>query len=223
MIKHVHVSDCDSTQELLKEQLNNLSSPETILVSCENQISGRGRGENKWNAMPGTLCFSLNLRAHSVMSYTALEVAVIISNFFEMKGKKLKLKWPNDLWNEHSKKCAGILIQANQHFLLTGIGLNLFSQEEEFGGIYSAGFEFDKKSWSAEIAQFIIDNRYTDLESLRKDWLARCVHLNQMVRITEGNEVFEGIFQGLGENGEAEVCTGGQINRLYNGSLRLIS
>lgn len=223
MIKHIHVNDCDSTQELLKEQLNNQPVSEHVLVSCENQISGRGRGENKWNSMPGTICFSINLKAHPVMSYTALEVAVIIAKFFEMKGKKLKLKWPNDLWNEDSKKCAGILIQANQNVLLTGIGINLFSHDDEFGGVFPAAFEMDKKIWSREIAEYIFNNRYQDLKSLRADWLSRCGHLNQLVRITESNEVFEGVFQGLGEHGEAEVCTDGQINHIYNGSLRLIS
>lgn len=223
MIKHIHLNDCDSTQELLKEQLNNQTGSEQILVSCENQISGRGRGENKWNSMPGTLCFSLNLKAHPVMSYTALEVSVIIARFFELKGKKLKLKWPNDLWNENSKKCAGILIQANQNVLLTGIGINLFSYDEEFGGVFPGAFEIDKKVWCLEIAEFIFNNRYQDLQTLRADWLSRCGHLNQLVKITEGNEVFEGVFQGLGEHGEAEVCSDGQINHIYNGSLRIIS
>ena len=157
------------------------------------------------------------------MSYTALEVAVIVAKFFEMKGKKLKLKWPNDLWNEDFKKCAGILIQANQNVLLTGIGINLFSHDDEFGGVFPAAFEMDKKIWSHEIAEYIFNNRYQDLQSLRADWLTRCGHLNQLVRITEGNETFEGIFQGLGEHGEAEVCTDRQIDRIFNGSLRITS
>lgn len=70
MIKQIHVDECDSTQDLLKEQLNKESSEETILISCENQTSGRGRGENVWKAMPGTLCFSLNIQPHAVMSFT---------------------------------------------------------------------------------------------------------------------------------------------------------
>ena len=99
----------------------------------------------------------------------------------------------------------------------------LFSHDDEFGGVFPSAFEMDKKVWSRDIAEFIFNNRYQDLKSLRADWLYRCSHLNQMVRITEGNEVFEGLFQGLGEHGEAEVCTDGQINHIYNGSLRIIS
>jgi BirA family transcriptional regulator, biotin operon repressor / biotin---[acetyl-CoA-carboxylase] ligase len=222
MIKHVHVIDCDSTQDLLKEQLNQTPS-ESILVSCENQNSGRGRGENIWKAMPGTLCFSINIKPHAVMSYTALELSVIVAKFFESKGRTLKLKWPNDLWDMNGKKCVGLLVQGTQNQLLAGIGINLFTNDENFGGVFTGPFEIEKKVWSRELADYIHDNRYSSTEELRKDWLSRCGHMNQMVRVTESGDVYEGIFQGLGEHGEALVCTDAQINHIYNGSLRLIS
>jgi len=222
MIKHIHLDECDSTQDRLKEQLNNPDHSEQILVSTENQISGRGRGEKKWEALPGSLCFSFNIKPHSKFSFTALEVSVILTNFFELKGQSLKLKWPNDLWNNELKKCGGILIQGNQSNFLAGIGLNLFSDNSEFGGIFPEAFDLDKKSWAREIAEFILSNRYADTELLKRDWLSRCGHLNQMVKIIEGNEITEGIFQGLGDHGEAEICTDGKINHIYNGSLRFV-
>lgn len=221
MIKHIHVNECDSTQELLKEQLINQSGNEQFLVSCENQISGRGRGENIWTSMPGTLCLSMNIGPHTVMSYTALEISVIIAKFFEGKGKELKLKWPNDLWDHLGKKCGGILIQGSQNQMMAGIGLNLFSHDPEYGSVFDMEFELDKKIWVREMADFILANRYESTSQLRADWLKRCGHLNQMVRITEGSEVFEGIFQGLGDHGEALVCTDAHVSRIYNGSLRL--
>lgn len=222
MIRHVHVNECDSTQDMLKEQLKQDSSS-SILISCENQISGRGRGDNQWKSMPGTLCFSLNIKPHAVMSYTAIELSVIIAKFFESKGRTLKLKWPNDLWDDRGRKCAGILVQGSQNQLLAGIGINLFSEDENYGGVFTAAFEIDKKVWSRELSEFILNNRYESTETLRKDWLTRCGHLNQMVRVTESGETLEGIFQGLGDHGEALICTDAQINHIYNGSLRMIS
>lgn len=223
MIKHIHLNECDSTQDLLKEQLNNQSDLSLVLVSCENQISGRGRGNNRWKAMPGTLCFSLNLLPSPIASYTALEISVIIAMYFNAQGKKLSLKWPNDLLDQSFKKCGGILIQVNQNFLITGIGLNFFTNNNEFGSLYSKEFELDKKLWSFSLAKFITENRFKSVETLRKEWLNFCGHLNQMVRITEGSETYEGIFQGLGQHGEAELCIDGQVRHLYNGSLRIIS
>ena len=221
MIKQTHVNECDSTQDLLKEQLNKESPAETILISCEYQTSGRGRGDNLWKAMPGTLCFSLNIQPHAVMSFTALELSVLVARFFESKNIDLKLKWPNDLWNKDLKKCGGILVQGTQNLFYAGIGLNLYSSNESFGGIFDREFQFDKKELAREVAEFILNHRYSDTDQLQKDWLLRCGHLNEIVIIADGIDRIEGVFQGLGKYGEALVCRDGRINKLFNGSLRL--
>jgi BirA family transcriptional regulator, biotin operon repressor / biotin---[acetyl-CoA-carboxylase] ligase len=221
MIRHIHLNDCDSTQDILKEQLNNPDSNEAILVSCENQISGRGRGENKWISLPETLCFSLNINPHSELSFTALELSVIIARFFESNGRKLKLKWPNDLLNENNQKCGGVLIQGSKNQLCAGIGINLSSSHETYGGVFDEKFEINKKTWAKEITDFIHSHRYESTAKLTSDWLGRCGHLNQMVTVTEGNTKFEGIFQSLGAHGEALICTDGKIQSIYNGTLRI--
>lgn len=223
MIKHTHVNECDSTQDVLKEQLNNHSHEETILVSCENQISGRGRGENKWTSMPGTLCVSMNIHPHAVMSLTALEVSVLVAKFFESRGKFLKLKWPNDLWDENFKKCAGILVQGKDNIFSAGIGVNLYSTSEELGAVYNSPFELDKKVWALDLGTFIHDHRIVDADELKREWSSRCGHLGKFVRITEGNEVIEGRFMGIGEFGEALLQSGDDVLRIYNGSLRPVS
>lgn len=221
MIRQIHVNECNSTQDILKEQLSLSTQEEEILVSCENQVSGRGRGENIWNAMPGTLCFSLNIKPHPVMSYTALELSVLVARFFENKGAQLKLKWPNDLWNHEMKKCAGILVQGSQNQLAAGIGLNIFSKDPAYGGIFSEESGLNKKALAKEISEFILSHRYQNMKDLQKDWLIRCGHLNQMVTVTENGEVSEGIFQGIGEFGEALLCINAETRKFFNGSLRL--
>ncbi len=222
MIKHFHVIECDSTQDLVKEQLQQ-ETESRILVSCENQTAGRGRGQNKWQALPGTICFSMNIAPHKVMSYTALELSVIIAMFFESKGRTIKLKWPNDLWDVQERKCGGILVQGSQNHLIAGLGLNLYSEDDQYGGIFSEPFDIDKKNWARELADYIHQNRFQETSALRREWLKRCGHLNQMVRVTEGEKVVEGIFQGLGDHGEAEICRDTRITRIFNGSLRLSS
>lgn len=221
MIRQIHLIDCDSTQDVLKEQLNNNVAHEHILVSCENQIAGRGRGENVWKAMPGTLCFSMNIAPHPVMSFTAIELSVIIADFFDKKNQKLQLKWPNDLWDHEGKKCGGILVQGSQNNMLAGIGINLFSDDEKFGAVFATSFSADKKSIALELAEYIHAHRIPDSKQLTSRWLLKCGHLNQMVKIIEGNDVTEGIFQGLGDFGEALICRDTKTVKIYNGSLRL--
>jgi biotin-[acetyl-CoA-carboxylase] ligase BirA-like protein len=222
MIKQIHLIDCDSTQDILKEQLADNPFDLPLLVSCENQHLGRGRGKNLWKMMPGTLCFSLNVSPHIEPSFTALEMSVLITNFFEELGKTLYLKWPNDIWNKQQQKCAGILIQSSHHQMLTGIGVNLFSDDASYGSIFEDEFEIDKKSWAKRIAQFILAHRYKNTNELKHDWHKRCLHMNKEVIIQENSEFYQGIFRGLGTHGEAILVNGQDEMRVYNGSLRLI-
>lgn len=221
MVKQIHVNECDSTQVILKEQIARAPSSDAILVSCEHQKKGRGRGGNQWKAMPGTLCFSLKVSPSLVLSFTALEISLLVVKFFKMKGAKLFLKWPNDIWNEDGKKCGGILIQTHQHNYLAGIGLNLFSEDSEYGGIFSEQFTFDKGAIAYELSTFIVSNRYEDVTQLKGEWEAHCGHMKKGVTISENGDVEHGVFEGLGEHGEALLMTDQGLKRLYNGSLRL--
>lgn len=221
MIKQIHFSECHSTQDVLKEQLT-LSSSETLLVSCENQTSGRGRGENLWHSLPSSLCFSLQITPNPVMSFTALEISVLVARFFIKEGVSLKLKWPNDLWDDQEKKCGGILVQGSQPKLLAGIGLNYFSEDPNYGGIFKTSFKVDKKNEARDLAEFILNNRFFDTDTLKREWLTHCGHLNEMVSVTEGKETISGSFLGLGDYGEALIQTKEGVSRLFNGSLRRI-
>ncbi len=220
MIKHIHLDVCDSTQDVLKEQTRAVN--ETLLVSTNKQVKGRGRGQNTWEDLPGTLCFSLEVKPHQTMSFTALEISLLVAQFFELEGMKLGLKWPNDLWNLNKKKCGGILVQGGDSRLIAGIGINLFSDDPLFGGVYPSSFELDKKAWSLKIAEYILTQRYTHTEALRRDWELRCCHVGKAVTISEGKDVFEGIFKGLGEFGEAILSTKAGDKKIFNGTLRII-
>lgn len=221
MIKHVHVSECDSTQNLIKEQLAGKTGTQHILVSCENQIAGRGRGDKTWLTMPGTLSFSISLAPHSVNSFTALELSVLVAQYFKSKGKKIGLKWPNDLLID-KKKCCGILVQSTQDQMYAGIGINIFSENDDFAGVYETEFEIDKRYWAEEIAKFIYSHRFVETDELKKEWMNACSHMNKEVSIQEGTEVITGTFVGLGQHGEALIKTSDSVRSIYNGTLRLI-
>ena len=218
MIKHIHVDKCDSTQEVLKEQLI-YESETSFIISCEQQLMGRGRGSNVWQDSIGTICLSMNIKAHNVVSFTALEISLIVCRFFEIEGSTLRLKWPNDLLNKKGKKCGGILIQSAGDKFLAGIGVNLFYPGEEFGGVYESDFVFDKRSWAHEIGLFVINNRYPNTHFLKRDWEMRCSHMNQQVTITDGANKLTGEFIGLGEYGEALIKSDKETKCCFNGSL----
>jgi BirA family transcriptional regulator, biotin operon repressor / biotin---[acetyl-CoA-carboxylase] ligase len=220
MIKQIHLNECDSTQEVLKEQISHESLDEHTLVSCERQRAGRGRQDRSWISMDGTLCLSLRLSATPVASLSALEVAVLVAQFYEERGIKLGLKWPNDLLDPAGKKCAGILLQGSGTDMLAGIGINYFSSDPLFGGLYPHEVKLDKKAEALALAAFILGHRYPDACQLIKQWNNRCSHMGKMVLITEGEEIHQGIFEGIGEFGEALLETSHKKIRLFNGTLR---
>lgn len=220
MEKFIHVERCDSTQDILKEQLALIGEDE-LTVSCEQQTNGHGRSNNIWKDSPGSVCFSMTINQHPQMTFTALEISILVHKFIFQKGKDIKLKWPNDLISPDGKKCGGILVQNSGTHYYAGIGLNLFENKHCYGEIFSAPFALDKKTWAQELSQYIRKNRYNDTELLKKDWLENCFHLNRKVKITEGDQESVGIFTGLGSYGEAVLENSQGIQHLFNGSLRL--
>lgn len=226
---HIHVDECQSTQELLKEQLEGFSDlihKKSMLVSCDNQTSGFGRHKKKWIPLEYGLYFSFTIDLHQVPSFTALEVSLLCLLFFESKYHiSLTLKWPNDLWNREKNKCGGILIQSYKNHFLCGVGINLFSDHRNFGGVFSNQKQSDllnkdKKIWVYELTNYILSHRFTSTEKLKKTWLQKCGHLHQKVIIQDENKKTQGLFLGLGDYGESLIETS-HIEKIFNGSLIL--
>lgn len=221
MEKFIHVDRCDSTQDLVKEQLMGNTSDE-LTVSCEHQTLGRGRGSNSWQDSSGTLCFSMTVLPHEKATFTALEISTLIADFFKLKGQEIKLKWPNDLITFDEKKCGGILIQNFESRYIAGVGINLYRNENDFGGIYETSFEIEKKAWAKEMSDYIRSHRYHSTSELILKWNTYCFHMDREVKITEGEIETRGKFIGLGPYGEALISNAQGTHHLFNGSLRLV-
>jgi len=156
------------------------------------------------------------------VTFTALEISLLIQTFFTTKGKNISVKWPNDLIATSHKKCGGVLIQNIGPHYLAGIGINLYSGKEQYGGIYDSEFNVDKKMWIQELSKYISSHRYSDKEKIASDWLEQCFHLNTKVNLIEGELETIGTFIGLGQHGEAIVQNADGKHYLFNGSLRLV-
>lgn len=220
-MKHIHLDSCDSTQDYLKEQLTLSAEDDELLVTCETQTQGHGRNQNKWDPLPNSLYMSFILQSHPQVTWTAIELSVILSDYFlEKFGEELKLKWPNDIYDSAGKKCCGILIQQSSGKHIAGIGINLLSSNEWGGIFHRIPTNISKREWCADIYQYIQQRRINDSLIVKDKFLKRCAHLNKFVTITEGEEKHSGIFSGLGDWGEAILKEGSEIHSVYNGSLR---
>ena len=116
----------DIALDLIKK---NISGP--MLITTEQQTSGRGRFGRKWISQKGNLFISIifrfdqrkiNFKQFAIIN--AFLLKRVISNLI---SKRINIKWPNDLQINRQKFC-GILQEVikfdNFDYLIVGIGLN---------------------------------------------------------------------------------------------------
>jgi BirA family biotin operon repressor/biotin-[acetyl-CoA-carboxylase] ligase len=124
----IRLAIVDSTQAFLARH------PELgpIAILADEQTSGRGRGENRWESAPGAgLWLSAALPMPAVPPGLLLQRAMAaVIEALEPCGLKLGLKWPNDLvaWRgDRLVKAGGIIGEQKGDLVLLGLGVNLHS------------------------------------------------------------------------------------------------
>lgn len=135
----VHSRKLKSTSDFLSENLE-LFPLGTVCV-CDEQLAGRGRGENVWQSPLGSLAFSFTcatkLSASDIplMQYVstlavvkAIEDACYEAGCMDYAGLGIRIKWPNDIYYK-TTKLGGVLCRAiyqeASFRTIVGIGLNL--------------------------------------------------------------------------------------------------
>lgn len=242
MIKIHHFEEIPSTQIYLKENLDSLFKEfyeyETHLVSTDCQTNGVGRSGNSWLHLKNAVAFSFNLSPHPVsMTLTTLELGLIVVQFLKQKYQvETFLKWPNDIMNRRGEKCGGIIVNYhNKENLIAGIGINFYLKNEETneelkkfripaGVLFSQPTEKIvapnfKKRFPPQFYQFFEESRITDKEELINKWNESCFHQNKRVMIDDGIKKKEGVFRGIGSNGEAILEITGIQEEITSGTL----
>ncbi|MCY4644142.1 MAG: biotin--[acetyl-CoA-carboxylase] ligase [Bacteriovoracales bacterium] len=227
---HLHLQECESTQEEVLKRISKRHD-EQILISTERQSLGRGRRGNQWIFYPGSLAFSFTLEAPSPIQLASLEIGLLFCRYVD---EKIKLKWPNDLMFE-GKKCGGILCQLAGDRVIVGMGLNIFQETARISSKNdNSGFgpgwlpwkeEGLQKNWPLRFYRFVLKSRLHS-SSILAEFPQYCDHMGRSVSIHSGeNEkgegVIEGIFQGIGPNGEGVIASdpGKEPHRVLSGSL----
>lgn len=236
-MKWIHLERCPSTQKYLLNLWENKAvgdADQAVLVSCDHQESGVGRGQNTWHHYDGGLACSLMLSPLNPVTLTSLEIGLNILRYFNQYGAHLQLKWPNDLFNLHGQKCGGILIhQLSANWLAVGIGLNISGTIPQSFSHYQSGNIFDHHP-HPDHHQFVISpqsyknfanwlqqHRLT-ADQVLEQWSSHCLHLDKQVQIESGNDRVTGIFKGIGPIGEALIDTAEGLRSVYSGSLTIL-
>jgi len=218
----VTLKEVDSTNNFLKDLVSN-SKPlmEGTVIMAENQFAGRGQQQNGWFTEPGkNLTFSLLLKPHFLDIADQFDLVRVISlGVFDalepLAGKKLKIKWPNDIYYD-DHKLGGILIenliQAGQiRNSIIGIGINV--NQERFPEILPDAIslrqilhqDYDLKTLIAEICRNIeawyLNLKAAKILNVRNTYLSRLYWLNEKRSFKSQKGIFKGIIKNVKDNG----------------------
>lgn len=214
----------DSTNNYATANALKNNWPEGTVVLAEEQLSGRGQRNNKWESKagqnlllsivlyPGFLPVQLQFLLSKVI---ALGVADVVKLFAE----EVRIKWPNDIY-VGDKKVAGILIETSitGHELGTcvaGIGLNVNQLvfESDAPNPVSLAQLRNRKLKRNEVFNLLteaIDQWYgtlcrADTGRIDKHYLDRLYRYGLAASYRDKNGIFQGTITGLNEIGQLQI------------------
>lgn len=134
---------CDSTNVELARISGTSEAINGTVVLAYEQTAGRGRRGNSWSSHPNKdLTFSFLLLKPAIRAENAFlpiaAAAVACAEYLkeQLPGKKVEIKWPNDILCE-GRKISGMLIEntfSGNETLKTIVGIGINLNGTEYGG-----------------------------------------------------------------------------------------
>jgi len=229
-----YFSFTESTNDDAFEFINNNEADNGMLIITDNQTNGRGRRNNKWLSSPGNnLTFSLILTKSNDCDlglFSILSGVSIIKGIQKFTNINCTLKWPNDIIL-NNKKIGGILIETkhNNPFFVIGVGLNVNQQEipPEIETIASSiRIEKNNPIQREPLLAFIL-NEFENLYNHKPikwiaEWKKYCDHLNKLVSFNHNNEIINGLFIDINDDGNAIINIEKQQMIISSGVLEIL-
>ncbi|SDT00998.1 BirA family transcriptional regulator, biotin operon repressor / biotin-[acetyl-CoA-carboxylase] ligase [Halopseudomonas xinjiangensis] len=237
------VNEIDSTNAEAHRLVGKLG-PHPLVVTSEQQRSGRGRRGRSWASPYGqniylTVVEPFEAGAQSLEGLSLVVGLALVEALEDAGYAGCQLKWPNDVLLDGSK-LAGILIEiagdlSAECVAVIGVGVNvLMSRSEHIDQQWTSLFLSDR---SAELDRnrliaLFLARLHEALEIFRRDgfssfvrvWSERDAWLGRMVRVVSGDNATEGIDLGVNDSGALRLSTGAGEVAMHGGevSLRLV-
>ncbi len=196
-----------------------------LWLVAHRQTAGRGRRGRVWSAGAGDLFLSGWRRVNAAPAAAAqlsFAAALAVAELVEAHARRgaVRVKWPNDVLVDGAK-IAGILLEStplgagdgqdDSVALVLGMGVNLRSGPQGLDRPTARLADLCEGAppTPAAAARFII-SRFEALTAswaqdgftaLRTPWLARAAWLGETIRVSQGNDVLEGVFEDLDADG----------------------
>ncbi|MEK6260480.1 MAG: biotin--[acetyl-CoA-carboxylase] ligase [Planctomycetota bacterium] len=237
------LDEIGSTNDRALQLAGDLSVATPCLIGATRQVSGRGRGTNRWWSGEGTLMFSVlfdmpqlgiaQLEWPRFSLVTGLTVAETLEVF--LPHDAVGLKWPNDVWLAGRKVC-GILIEQPDRApgrLVAGLGWNVntsfSSAPDELRAIATSMREVTGSDHVCEdVLRCFLQRWEANLESLATGsfdliagWSRFCVLRDHRVRVSTTEADLTGDCRGIAADGALLIDDGEVTHRCYAGTVRL--
>jgi BirA family biotin operon repressor/biotin-[acetyl-CoA-carboxylase] ligase len=215
----------DSTNTVAME-LGDRDAAHGTVILADRQTKGRGRLGREWVSPTGNVFMSILLRpAVSPADAALLTMTAAVACARALRdatGLDVGIKWPNDLMVS-GRKLGGILTEMKSRgrrvlFAVVGIGINLNSDAADFPPalrtvLTSLRIETGKRMRKAGLVTRILREFgfwYDELvrggkERVLDEWKDLSFTLGRCVRVTSGNEMFEGFAETLDGEGRLIV------------------
>lgn len=210
-------------------------APDGTVVWARCQTAGRGRRGRQWLSPEGNLYCSVLMRPGVPLAQAAalsLVAAVAAGDTVAgllPAGRRVQLKWPNDVLVEGAK-IAGLLLEASAHgrgpvdWIVLGCGINVALHPAEGPLATDLSCERGGPLSVAPVLVSLLDTlrhwrgrwETAGIAPIREAWLARARGLGETIAVRLPREEIQGIFEGLDD-------TGALVLRLADGSSRTIS
>ncbi|MCO6430957.1 MAG: biotin--[acetyl-CoA-carboxylase] ligase [Deltaproteobacteria bacterium] len=227
-----------STMDVARDLWERGDTKGPALVATRSQSAGRGRRGREWlqteGALYATYVFETDLPVERLAAFS-LVMGVAIVKELESLGCELRLKWPNDIMSADVRKIGGILIEVagddRRRALLCGCGINLLNSPRSLPAAAALTDCVSKELSSLAAAQLISAPLFSAFQTFERDgfaaykqqWLNKAMCLGKPVRLENDVRHVDGIFRGLGANGEIQIEVGGRVLEYSSGDLSLRS
>ena len=216
---------------------------EGLAIVADEQTAGRGRLQRAWSSPKGAgLYFSILLRPTIAPEQWPLItfIAALATGdaLLETNEIQTDIKWPNDLLSAERKIC-GILAEAIEtptgRAVVVGIGINLTNAAfpEELTNVATSvaqesGRQAERETILAALLRAVA--RWYSLlhepdgaEKIVAAWTSRSSYAaGKLIRVTNGDEVMQGITRGVERDGALRLETASGIQLIRAGDVTTV-
>lgn len=206
-----------STMDAAKQAIREVAAEGTVVIA-DHQTAGRGRLGREWLSPPDSnilLSIVLYPMPEQLPRLTIAACLAVAQSIEKVTGLETTIKWPNDVLIA-GKKVSGILIESDAHgdrvnYAIVGIALNVNLDPTTIPEISETATSLKemlgRKVSRREMLIALLDEFETLYNALRRgepidrEWRQRLETLGQRVAVRCGDEVQEGVAEGVDEDG----------------------